>query len=159
MLGQFLQLHCLEWLKRHFEGRFRFHTLSGFADNHIDSIVLPLRPGVLLLRHPRFREKLPAALQKWDVIYPPEPTDNIFPQYESDDLMLTSKYIDLNVLSLDEETVLVNSLFPELVKTLEQHGFTAVPVRHRHRRLFGGGFHCFTLDTVRAGSGLADYFD
>ena len=148
----------VEWLKRHFEGRFRFHTLCGFADNHIDSIVLPLRPGVLLLRHPRFREKLPAPLQKWDVIYPPEPTDNIFPQYESDDLMLTSKYIDLNVLSLDEETVLVNSLFPELVKTLERHGFTAVPVRHRHRRLFGGGFHCFTLDTVRAGSAREDYF-
>ena len=35
-------------------------------------------------------------------------------------------------------------------------GFTVVPVRHRHRRLFGGGFHCFTLDTVRAG-GCEEY--
>lgn len=25
------------------------------------------------------------------------------------------------------------------------------PVRHRHRRLFGDGFHRFTLDTVRTG--------
>lgn len=100
---------------------------------------------------------LPEPLKKWDIIYPPEPSDNIFPTYEDDDLVLTTKYIDLNVLSLDENTVVVNSLFPELIKTLESKGFTTVPVRHRHRRLFGGGFHCFTLDTVREG-GLEDYF-
>ena len=42
-------------------------------------------------------------------------------------------------------------------RTPEQHGFTPIPLRHRHRRLFGGGFHCFTLDTVRDG-GPEDYF-
>lgn len=42
------------------------------------------------------------------------------------------------------------------MRTLEKHRFTVVPVRHRHRRLFGGGFHCFTLDTVRA-AGPEDY--
>lgn len=31
-----------------------------------------------------------------------------------------------------------------------------VPVRHRHRRLFGGGFRFFTLDTHRTG-GFEDY--
>jgi glycine amidinotransferase len=127
------------------------------TDNHIDSIILPLRPGKLLLRHPRFLDKLPEFLQKWDIIYPPEPTENIFPQYEDDELILTTQYIDLNILSVDEEKVIVNSLFPELMTTLEKHGFTPIPVRHRHRRLFGGGFHCFTLDTVREGK-LEDYF-
>ncbi|GAA1932332.1 hypothetical protein GCM10009837_67600 [Streptomyces durmitorensis] len=34
--------------------------------------------------------------------------------------------------------------------------FDVVPVRHRHRRLFGGRFHCFTLDTRRTG-GFEDY--
>ena len=72
-------------------------------------------------------------------------------------IILTTKYIDLNVLSVDEDKIIVNSLFPELIKTLEKHGFTPIPVRHRHRRIFGGGFHCFTLDTVREGS-LEDYF-
>lgn len=146
-----------QWLQRHFEGKFNFHMVYQFADNHIDSIVLPLRPGTLLLRNPGFFDQLPEPLKKWDIIYPPEPTENIFPNYEEDDLILTTKYIDLNVLSVDEKTVIVNSLFPELIKTLEQHGFTAIPVRHRHRRIFGGGFHCFTLDTVREGS-LEDYF-
>jgi len=108
-------------------------------------------------RAPRFFEMLPEPLQKWDIISPPEPTENIFPTYEEDDLILTSKCIDLNVLSIDEERVIVNALFPDLIKTLEKHGFTPIPVRHRHRRLFGGGFHCFTLDTVRQGSS-EDYF-
>ena len=146
-----------EWLQRHFEDKFRFHMVYQLADNHIDSIVLPLKPGTLLLRNPQFLDKLPEALQKWDIIYPPEPTENIFPEYEEDDLILTTKYIDLNVLSIDENKIIVNSLFPELIKTLEKHGFTPIPVRHRHRRIFGGGFHCFTLDTVREGS-LEDYF-
>ncbi len=148
----------LQWFQRHLGDKFRFHRLYRFADNHIDSLILPLRPGTLLLRNPSIVDKLPKALQKWDKIYAPEPQDNIFPSYEDEDLILTSKFIDLNVLSVDEETVIVNSLFPELIKTLEKNGFTTVPVRHRHRRLFGGGFHCFTLDTVREGSALEDYF-
>lgn len=71
-------------------------------------------------------------------------------------MILTGPYIDLDVLSIDEETVMVNEACPELAAELERLGFIVVPVRHRHRRLFGGGFHCFTLDTVRTG-GLEDY--
>jgi glycine amidinotransferase len=146
-----------QWLQRHTRDRFRLHKLYRMTDNHIDSIILPLRPGTLLLREPKYLDMLPAALRKWDIIYPPEPKDRIFPAYTDDELLLTSKYIDLNVLSIDTERVLVNAWFPELIKTLEQHKFTPIPVQHRHRRLFGGGFHCFTLDTVRDG-GPEDYF-
>ncbi|AOY81163.1 glycine amidinotransferase [Moorena producens JHB] len=149
----------LQWLERHLGDRFRLHRLYRLTDNHIDSYILPLRPGTLLLRNPDVLKVLPEPLQKWDVIYPPEPTENLFPAYEDDDLILTSKYIDLNVLSIDQEKVIVNSLNPNFIKTLEQHGFTPIPVRHRHRRLFAGGFHCFTLDTVRAGSTCEDYFN
>ncbi|MBA2655465.1 MAG: glycine amidinotransferase [Tatlockia sp.] len=147
----------LQWLERHLGGKFNIHRAYRMTDNHIDSIILPLRPGLLLLRSPAFLKFLPEALQKWDVIYPPEPKKNNFPNYEDDNLILTSKYIDLNVLSVDEDKVIVNSLFPELIQTLEKHKMTPIPVRHRHRRLFGGGFHCFTLDTVRAGS-MENYF-
>ncbi|MCP4105830.1 MAG: glycine amidinotransferase [Desulfobacteraceae bacterium] len=148
-----------QWLQRHLGDKFIFHRVYRFADNHIDSIILPLKPGTLLLRNPGVVDKLPEPLKKWDKIFAPEPTENIFPEYEEDDLILTTKFIDLNVLSIDEETVVVNSLFPELIKTLEKNGFTVIPVRHRHRRIFGGGFHCFTLDMVRENSSLEDYFN
>ncbi|MFE7127757.1 glycine amidinotransferase [Streptomyces sp. NPDC057617] len=145
-----------DWLERHLEGRFRIHRVHRLSDSHIDSMVLALRPGTLLVRNKEVLDFLPEPLHSWDLIVAPPPGENNFPRYEDDDLVLTSPFIDLNVLSVDPSTVLVNSACPELIRTLEQQRFTVVPVRHRHRRLFGGGFHCFTLDTVREG-GPEDY--
>jgi glycine amidinotransferase len=145
-----------QWLARHFEGRLRMHRIYRLSDDHIDSTVLPLRPGLLLARSPETVERLPVELQKWDRIYYPEPARNGFPDYGNKDLILTSRFIDMNVLSIDSETVIVNTDHLELIRKLEANGITAVPVRHRHRRLFGGGFHCFTVDTVRDG-GPEDY--
>ncbi|WP_327740496.1 inosamine-phosphate amidinotransferase 1 (plasmid) [Streptomyces nojiriensis] len=145
-----------EWLARNFPG-LRLHQLPAIADNHIDSIVSVLRPGLMLLRSPHYRQFLPEAMRGWEAIYPP-PSTVPEPDYDEFGFVIptASRYIDINVLSIDENTVVVNSLYPELIAVLEQRGFTVVPVRHRHRRLFGGGHHCFTLDTVRDG-GLEDY--
>lgn len=146
-----------KWLERHLQGRFRVHVMERFADNHVDSLVLPLRPGLLLVRNPGVADRLPLPLRAWDRIYAPIPLERNFPQYDDDDVIISGPYIDMNVLSVDENTVVVNSLFPELIREFELHRFTVIPVRHRHRRLFGGGFHCFSLDTVRDG-GCEDYF-
>jgi glycine amidinotransferase len=143
---------ALDWLRRHLAGRYRIHQVNRMADNHIDSMLLALRPGVFLARHDGIRDLLPAALRSWKFIVAPQPDPGAFPVYEDSDLVLTSPYIDLNVLSVNEDTVLVNEDCTGLIKTLDAEGFTTVPVRHRHRRLFGGGFHCFTLDTVRDGA-------
>ncbi|MER7043648.1 glycine amidinotransferase [Streptomyces jumonjinensis] len=142
-----------EWLQRHLGDRYRVHRVWRMADNHIDSMLLALKPGVFLARHDGIRDLMPEPLRSWRYIVPPEPDAGAFPVYDDyEDLILTSPYIDLNVLSVDENTVLVNEDCTGLVKTLDAAGFTTVPVRHRHRRLFGGGFHCFTLDTVREGA-------
>ncbi|TVZ90515.1 glycine amidinotransferase [Streptomyces sp. BK340] len=145
-----------DWLQRQVAGRFRLHRVHRMADNHIDSMLLALKPGVFLARHAGLRDMLPDAFQSWKFIVPPEPDPGSFPTYDDTDLVLTSPYIDINVLSLDEQRVLVNVDCTGLIKTLEGEGFTVIPVRHRHRRLFGGGFHCFTLDMRRAG-GPVDY--
>ncbi|MFI1060401.1 inosamine-phosphate amidinotransferase 1 [Streptomyces spororaveus] len=146
---------ALRWLGEVIPG-LRFHLLDGIADSHIDSVVVPLRPGLMLLRAPEYLDYLPKAMQAWDVIYPPQMDESAFPDYSSFGFNIASRYIDMNVLSIDENTVVVNSLYPELIRVLEGRGFTVVPVAHRHRRLAGGGFHCFTLDTVRSG-GREDY--
>ncbi|GAA4240042.1 glycine amidinotransferase [Actinomadura meridiana] len=147
-----------DWLERHLEGRFRVHRMHRLTQSHIDSVVIPLRPGTLLVRSERVLDYLPEKLRTWKTVVAPTPEIDDYPQYENDDPIPASPYVDLNVLSIDEETVLVNDACKTLISTLEAHGFTVVPARHRHRRLFGGGFHCFTLDTVRTG-GAEDYFD
>lgn len=145
-----------EWLQRHLGHEYRVHRVWRMADNHIDSMVLALKPGVFLARHAGIRDLMPERLRSWRYVVPPEPDAGAFPVYDDYDLVLTSPYIDLNVFSVDERTVLVNQECTGLAKLLEAEGFDVVSVRHRHRRLFGGGFHCFTLDTHRAG-GFEDY--
>lgn len=147
---------AVTWLERHWAGKFRIHRVNRMSDNHIDSMILALRPGVFLARHSGIRDLMPEPFRSWKYIVPPQPDAASFPQYDDGDLVLTSPYIDLNVLSIDPERVLVNEACTGLIDTLEREGFTPVPVQHRHRRLFGGGFHCFTLDTVRDG-GMQDY--
>lgn len=147
------QNHLLgyQWLERVFGSKLKFHKITRLADSHIDSIVLPLCPGTLLVRSPEFTALLPEALHKWKVLYSPEPDEARFPEYRGEYMALASKYIDMNVLSLSPDTVIVNSLYPELIRLLEQNRFTVIPVRHRHRRLIGGGFHCLSLDCHRDG--------
>lgn len=147
---------AVDWLERHVEGRYRVHRVWRMSDNHIDSMLLGLRPGVFLARHAGLKDMMPEPFRKWKFIVPPVPEANAFPKYDDDDLVLTSPYIDLNVLSVSPDTVLANKECIGLIRTLEAEGFNVIPVQHRHRRLFGGGFHCFTLDTVRQG-GLEDY--
>ncbi|MCX5400285.1 glycine amidinotransferase [Streptomyces sp. NBC_00102] len=147
---------AVDWLERHLKGRVRVHRMERLTQSHIDSVIVALRPGLLLLRSEGVRDYLPEALRKWDTIIAPTPALEDYPQYENGDPIPPSPYIDLNLLSVDEQTVMVNDACKTLIRTLEAHKFDVVPVRHRHRRLFGGGFHCFTLDTVRAG-GAEDY--
>lgn len=145
-----------EWLKRHLEPEYRVHMVYRMSDNHIDSMILALRPGVFLARHEGIRDLMPDSFKNWTYIVPPVPDAASFPRYDDEDLVLTSPYIDLNVLSMSPDHVLVNQDCTGLIDTLERANFDVTPVQHRHRRLFGGGFHCFTLDTVRRGE-LEDY--
>lgn len=137
------------WLQRSLGHIFNFHMLDSVTDNHIDSYIIIIRPGLLLLRNNMVLQKLPTFMQHWEYIIAPEASESMFPQYDSKSLIITSRYIDTNILSIDENRVIVNSLNPVLIDLLSKRGIDVIPVQHRHRRLFGGGFHCFTLDTNR----------
>lgn len=134
------------WFKEHFPNK-KWHVMHAISNNHLDSFIVPICEGVLLLRDPKIQ--LPEFLKDWKIIIPPEPTQTQFPTYDSNDIIVTSPYIDMNVLSLDGNKIITNSLFPELSELLYKEGFDPIPVQHRHRRIFGGGFHCFTLDLLR----------
>jgi N-dimethylarginine dimethylaminohydrolase len=71
---------------------------------------------------------------------------------------MSSPWVGLNFLSVDPQTVVVDERQTKLIRLLEQHHFTVVPVRMRHIYTQGGGIHCATLDTVRD-SKLESYFD
>ena len=70
---------------------------------------------------------------------------------------MASPWVGMNVLSIDQNTVLVDERQKNLIKVLEKNKFTVVPVKLRHMYTQGGGIHCATLDTVRD-SKLESYF-
>jgi len=142
------------WLARHLGDEFRVHTVA-VADNHIDGKVLPLRPGTLLVRETVDISLLPPELQTWDIIWY-EWFDQPVEIQEDGIPFLASQSIGINVLSLDEDVVVVQDMQLPLIRSLEKAGFTPVPCQWRHGRSLGGGFHCVTLDVRRSG-GLEQY--
>lgn len=142
------QTHYLgaQWLQNHLPNH-RIHTVE-LCDCHIDSTIMPIREGTLLINPLKIKDinQLPAFLRNWDIIEAPMPDDD--PQDEGK-LLLASKYIDINVLTLDGDKIIINDKYTSMIKILESKGFTPIPTPMRHKRLFGGGFHCITLDTVR----------
>lgn len=143
----------IEWLRRHLGEAYTIHELS-FNDPHpmhIDATILPLAPGKLLA-NPERVNKLPKMFRSWDILYAPEPC---IPDDHT--LYMTSKWINMNVLSLDEERVIVEKHEVRLIRALRDWGFKPIPCSFRNFNRFGGSFHCATLDIRRRGL-LQSYF-
>jgi len=140
-----------EWVKSFFPDT-NFHVLH-VADNHIDGCLICLRPGVFLVNpmYPNIRELLPAKFKNWTYLYPEDVTANIdVTGMTNIDLRLaSSRGMDVNILSIDENTVVVNNRAHGVRKILEQHGFDVISVTLEHGEIFAGGIHCSTLDLVR----------
>lgn len=143
-----------QWLARHLGGEFDVHVVA-VTDNHIDAALMPLRPGVMVARTDVDITQLPPAMQRWDVIRY-ERFDKTFEVVEDGVARQAAQSVGLNVLSLDEERVVVQDIQAGLIRDLEKAGFTPIPVRWRHGRVLGGGIHCSTLD-VRRRAGRESY--
>ena len=112
---------------------------------HIDSTIVPLREGLVLLNGSRVSpETCPRMFEKWDKIYVNDVVAQGFHEYP-----YASKWIALNMLVVDPHTVICDKYQTELIRKLEQCNFTVIPLELRHSRTLGGGFHCVTLDTWR----------
>lgn len=143
----------IEWLRRHLGADYTVHELT-FRDTHpmhIDATFMPLAPGKLLI-NPERVETLPDMFKTWDILTPPPP---VMP--DSHTLYMTSKWISINLLMLDEERIIVERNEEPLIRALKDWGFKPIPCSFRNFNTFGGSFHCATLDVRRKGE-LKSYF-
>jgi len=116
-----------------------------YAGVHIDSTIVPLREGLVMLNGSRVSyETCPDVFRTWSKIYVNDVVAQDFYQYP-----YASKWIAMNMLVVDPHTVIVDKNQPKLIKTLENWHFTVIPLELRHSRTLGGGFHCVTLDLIR----------
>ena len=133
-----------EWLIDTFVDT-KIERCNFYAGVHIDSTVVALREGLVMLNASRVTpDTVPRVFEKWDKIWVDDVVAQGFYQYP-----YASKWIAMNMLSVDPSTVIMDRNQTELIQTLEQHKFTVIPLELRHSRTLGGGFHCVTLDLVR----------
>ncbi len=149
-----------QWLQTILGENFRVHFLKDvYYGSHIDSTFVALRPGLMLCNPARINDNtLPEILQQWDIIYSPpmENTDRYGDDYLSKSI--GSKWIDMNLFSISPNLVVVDQDQTALIKLLEKQGLDVIPLKLRHSKMLGGGYHCITLDIRRKGT-LEQYFD
>jgi glycine amidinotransferase/scyllo-inosamine-4-phosphate amidinotransferase 1 len=133
-----------QWLVEQFP-RVQIYRCDFYAGVHIDSTVVPLREGVVMLNASRVSEHtVPEPLKGWDKIWIHDCVAQDFYQYP-----YASKWIGMNTLSISPDTVIVDAAQIDIIRMLEQRRFTVIPHTLRHSRTLGGGFHCVTLDLWR----------
>lgn len=136
-----------DWLCEHF-AEVEIELCNFYAGVHIDSTIVPLREGLVMLNASRVGvDQVPRVFDGWHKIWVNEVVAQGFHQYP-----YASKWIAMNMLVIDPNTVVADRHQTDLIKTLESHNFTVIPLELRHSRTLGGGFHCVTLDLVRASS-------
>ena len=158
------------WLQEVLGKDYKVHTTRDiYRSSHIDSTILCLRPGLVLLNSTRVNEKnCPEIFKNWEKIwftdvapmtegeinYQKNYRDKITLQlkdlgFKTNLQTMGSPWVGMNVFSLDPNTLLVDKRQTKLIKILESHKMNPVPIQLRHCYTHGGGIHCATLDTVR----------
>lgn len=133
-----------EWLQKQFPN-IRIELCNFYSGVHIDSTVVPLQEGLVLLNGDRVTlANTPKVFDGWEKIYITHIEERDFYQYP-----YASKWIGMNMLVIRPGLVVVDSLQTHLIELLKSKGIEVIALSLTHSRTLGGGFHCVTLDIHR----------
>jgi glycine amidinotransferase len=147
-----------EWLRRHLGSEFRIHQVE-FEDrhpHHIDATFVPLRPELALSnpdRPPKHDCLQLFEENNWELV---DAIPSSRPRRQAS-VEEPSSWISMNILSLDEQTVVVEEAEQPFAELLYSYDFEVLTCPFDAVYKFGGSFHCCSLDVRRRGS-LESYF-
>jgi glycine amidinotransferase len=146
-----------EWLRRHLGPGFRIHQIP-FRERtptHIDTTLVPVRPGLVLVNPERPCTDNSLDLftsNDWQIVpAPPSVRSGRSPARD------VSNWISMNILMLDERTVVVERDEKPMINLMRSLGCEVIACSFDLVYAFGGGFHCCTADIRREGV-LRSYF-
>jgi len=146
----------IDWLQRHYpEHRIHAVRYREVLPWHIDSTLIPLRPGLVMInpiRSPLEPQNELFEKNDWEVIYAPK---TILKGKRP--MTFCSLWLNMNLLVIDPKTVCVEASETPVIELLDKHGFEVIPVPFYEVSPFGGGLHCATADVYREGK-IEDYF-
>lgn len=143
----------IEWMRRHLGPEYRIH-IARFQDGspmHLDTTWVPIGEGRVLscpTRPCRDQHIIDMFINSgWEIFYPPA---GLCPPEIP--LHLTSRWLSMNIIMLDQNTVVVEESEKPTIKFLKNLGLKIVPVDIKGFFPFGGGLHCSTCDVRRKGA-------
>ena len=150
---------AIEWFQRQYSDKYNVHKVeleNNIFKTHMDALYCPIRPGFII-----FNEEVPIYSQKiksyfkdndWNLIPAPKSSNRTMP---SGSTSISS--LNINMLSLNENTIIVEASEEKTINFLREEGIDVIPVPFRDCYKFGGSFHCCTSDIHRDGK-LQSYF-
>ena len=176
---KFINEKTAQWTE---EGFRVHHTYRGY---HSDAVFCIVKPGVIISLHDvqDYKENFPGwdlcylPDQSWELVLPflslkkrnkgkwwlqGEEENNEFTHFVNTWLNDWVGYVeetvfDVNMLSLDENTIICNNYNKEVFAHLKKHKVEPIMCNFRHRYFWDGGIHCITQDFYREGK-MEDYF-
>ena len=138
-----------KWLQSLLGEKYTVHPCRNlYASTHVDSTIVPLRPGLVLINPSRVEDdNMPEFLRSWDRLICPDLVDVGF----TGDHPHCSVWIGMNLLVVRPDLAVVDRRQINLIRLLEKNGMDVLALQLTHARTLGGGFHCATLDTRRSG--------
>jgi hypothetical protein len=169
------------WVADYVQELFPDHRVTPvFIGGHNDAVFCPIAPGVILStqHHSNYTKSFPG----WTVKYIQNQSWNAIPdwrtfkhsnvgkwwvpeQINSDDFSnfvktwldhwlgyVKETVFDINMLQIDERTILVNNYNKEVFDFLKLHNIEPIITPFRHRFFWDGGIHCITCDIHRQGN-------
>ena len=135
------------WLQETLGVEYKVHVVRNlYSGHHIDSTIIPLREGLVMLNAGRANEShVPDFMKSWDKIW--IQNEDIVNTWSP--LDLATKWIHMNIFSINEETVVINSNQEHIRRKLDKHNILSVGVDLPHTKYLLGGHHCTTLDSIR----------
>ena len=117
-----------------------------YAHAHIDSTLGSLNRDTILVNASRVDNdrKLPKFLRDHKKILVEDCAEQTFHKFP-----YASKWIGMNLLSLNESMVMIDPIQKNLKKQLQTAGFQCIDIPLTHSRTLGGGHHCVTCDLER----------
>lgn len=146
----------IDWLQRHYpDHRIHMVRYKEILPWHIDSTLIPLREGLVMInpiRTPLEPQNILFEKNGWEVIYAPKTVLK-----KKRPMTFCSLWLNMNLLVIDPKTVCVEASETPVMELLDKHGFEVIPVPFYEVSPFGGGLHCATADVHREGT-CEDYF-
>jgi N-dimethylarginine dimethylaminohydrolase len=137
-----------EWLQQQVGTEFeviKWRTVE-HQITHIDSTLLSCGAKTIVANADRLTmESLPDFMKDFKTIWVKDCVPRQFHQFP-----FASKWIGINMLSINPETIIVDEIQKNLITQLKQEKFEVIALPMRQSRTLGGGFHCVTCDVQRS---------